>query len=172
MIGPGIVPVWVCMPVQGMSYRVIPVLFNSNLVFLVIAVVIETGAIATNDSLLFKLIGVPWVLAGLLLVIGRFCFDTYRRAHTIYALTKDYAYIVRDGRFPFVVSLNLATTHPISFRRRGDGSGTVTFGPRFLSFSSEMFYSYSRRTFSDVPNVDEVFRFVTDAVVRAHAPKT
>jgi len=51
MIGPGIVPVWVCMPVQGMSYRVIPVLFNSNLVFLVIAVVIETGAIATNDSL-------------------------------------------------------------------------------------------------------------------------
>jgi hypothetical protein len=89
----------------------------------------ERSVIHTDAPPFFMLWGIPFVLAGLYITVGRFFVDARRRANTTYAVTSDRVIISSGIVTPSIKSLNLATLSDITLDERRDGTGTITFGP-------------------------------------------
>ncbi|HKR01312.1 MAG TPA: PH domain-containing protein [Pyrinomonadaceae bacterium] len=89
----------------------------------------ETSVIKSGAPFFFMLWGIPFVLAGLYFIFGRFVVDMKQRRRTLYGVT-DRRVVIVSGLFnQSVKSLNLRTLADVSLDLRGDGSGTITFGP-------------------------------------------
>jgi len=88
----------------------------------------ETGAVLGGAPLSMKLWGVPFVIVGLYVIVGRFFVDAYQRARTFYAVTSERAIIVSTYFGQRVTSLNLNLLPDVSLTERRDGAGTITFG--------------------------------------------
>ncbi|HXI21259.1 MAG TPA: PH domain-containing protein [Gemmatimonadales bacterium] len=93
------------------------------------AVFWEYSVIQARAPLVFRLFGVPFVLLGLYLVVGRFFTDARRRARTFYALTDRRVIIRRDGLGAELRSLPLRGMTEVTVRDGPDGSGTILLGP-------------------------------------------
>lgn len=76
----------------------------------------------------FPLFGVPFVIIGLYLIVGRFFYDAVSREHRDYAITNQRAIIKSGIVYKRVTTINLAALSEISFIEKSDGSGTITFG--------------------------------------------
>ena len=88
----------------------------------------ELSAIRSGGSAFFVLWGVPFVLMGVYVTVGRFFADARQRARTYYGLT-DQRVVIITGLFSRrVKSLPLRTLHDITLEERGDRSGTISFG--------------------------------------------
>lgn len=87
-----------------------------------------TSAIHTGAPLEFMLFGIPFVMVGLYIVVGRFFVEARRRANMSYAVTSQRVLIVSGLLGKKVKSLNLKTIPELSLSLRPDGSGTITFG--------------------------------------------
>ncbi|MBB6485040.1 PH domain-containing protein [Rhizobium lusitanum] len=81
-----------------------------------------------NASFFFKLWGVPFVLIGLYLIIGRFVIDAFVRARTQYAVTNRRIIILREGWFSKLLTLSLERLPSMDLDQKGDGTGTINFG--------------------------------------------
>jgi hypothetical protein len=77
---------------------------------------------------LSPLFGIPFVLAGLYIVFGRFLVDAKIRQSTEYAVTNRRAIIVSTLFGRKTRSINLQATPDISLSERADRSGTISFG--------------------------------------------
>lgn len=88
----------------------------------------EYSALTSPASLFFRLWGIPFVLMGVYMIIGRFFWDSWLRAHTSYGVTDRRILIVTASLRRQVKSLTLRTLPDISLSVRGE-SGTITFGP-------------------------------------------
>jgi hypothetical protein len=122
---------WSGVPVQGMALRASDIFFVP---FSLVAGGIPLfGAyrIATSINAPFPVIvfwGVPLVLLGLYLIVGRFFIDSRLRASTCYGVT-DRRVIILGGLLSHQVkNLTLKSLYNISLNERPDGSGTITFG--------------------------------------------
>lgn len=94
----------------------------------------ETSVFATDAPFLFKLWGIPFILLGLYITVGRFFFDAKKRSNTIYGITPD-RIIVKTGIFSREVkSLNIRTLSNITINQKADNSGTITLGPTDFRF--------------------------------------
>lgn len=121
---------WAGIPRQGIAFRgadafMIPfsILWGGFAVFW------ELSVIREGAGALFMLWGIPFVLVGLYVTIGRFFVDARRRARTTYAVTSDRV-IINSGIFSRTTkSLNLRTLTDITLQERPNGTGTITFGP-------------------------------------------
>lgn len=109
------------------------------------AITIPFGAVATAFSVFwevsvlrtpapgfFAIFGLPFILAGLYLMVGRPIADALRRRRTTYVLTTDRV-IIRTGSN--TKSLPLATIGDASLTERSDGSGTIRFSPTGFSIA-------------------------------------
>lgn len=95
----------------------------------------ETSVFSSGAPLLFKLWGIPFVLVGLYMVVGRFFVDAQKRANTIYGITSD-RIIIKSGIFNRdIKSLNIRTLSDITLIQKADSSGTITLGPTDLRYS-------------------------------------
>ena len=74
----------------------------------------------------FRLWGVPFLLAGFHVVIGRFFTDAWSRSRTTYAVTNRSVIIARGRK---VTSLDIAHLPGLSLDEDGDGRGTISFRP-------------------------------------------
>jgi hypothetical protein len=92
------------------------------------AVFWEASVIRSGGPVFFVLWGIPFVLVGLHITIGRFFVDARRRARTIYAVTGDRILIASGFLSTTTKTLDLRTLSDITLQERGDGSGTITFG--------------------------------------------
>jgi Bacterial PH domain len=92
------------------------------------AVFWELSVLHTRAAGFFALWGVPFVLVGLYITIGRFFVDAWRRARTAYAVTSERIIIMSGGFSPTTKSLAMATLTDVTLSERPDGSGTITFG--------------------------------------------
>ena len=89
----------------------------------------EVSAVSGGAPFFFALFGVPFVLIGLHMIVGRFFVDMRQRARTYYALTNSRVIIIGGLFSRTVKSLALRTLSDVSVSEIGDRSGTITFGP-------------------------------------------
>ena len=81
-----------------------------------------------NAPIFFKLWGVPFVLIGLYLIVGRFVVDAFVRARTQYAVTDQRIIILREGWFAKVLTVSLDRLPALDLDQNGNGTGTINFG--------------------------------------------
>ena len=77
---------------------------------------------------LFPLFGLPFVMIGLYMIVGRFFFEARARARTIYGVTNQRILIVGGARGAQTRSLELSAIPELSLVQHKDGTGTITFG--------------------------------------------
>lgn len=128
--------IWVGKPKTGIVFRSSDVfLIPFSLLWGGFAVFWETSVIANGAPFLFKIWGIPFVLAGLYITIGRFFIDAKKRANTVYGITSD-RIIIKSGIFnQSIKSLNIRTLSDVTIDQKSDNSGTVTLGPTDFGYS-------------------------------------
>jgi len=88
----------------------------------------EVMVIRSSAPLFMQLWGIPFVLVGLYMIVGRFFVDAWQRERTVYGVTNERIIIISSFFNRKVKSLNLQTLPEITFDDKSDGSGTITFG--------------------------------------------
>jgi len=78
--------------------------------------------------LFFMLWGIPFVLIGVYITVGRFFVDSYQRSRTCYALTDQRILILSGLTARNTKTLSLQNLNELSLSERSDGSGTILFG--------------------------------------------
>jgi hypothetical protein len=116
---------WAGRPAQGLRFRIADaVLVPFSLLWAGFAVYWE-ASVLRSAPLFFALWGIPFVLIGAYMVVGRFFADSWQRSRTWYGLT-DQRVVILNSRG--VRSLPLASLGGVALRERPDRSGTITFG--------------------------------------------
>ncbi|HKF43220.1 MAG TPA: PH domain-containing protein [Thermoanaerobaculia bacterium] len=85
--------------------------------------------LAGKSSNVLWIVGVPLLLIGVYMMVGRFFLDAWQRARTWYGLTNQRVLIVSLFARRNVKSLNLRALSAVTLSERGDGVGSITFGP-------------------------------------------
>src|SRR5687768_7122198 len=128
-LDPGERVLWTGQPKQGVLLRgsdafVIPFsLFWAGFAFFWEWSVIQSGA-----PLFFFVWGIPFVVMGIYIVIGRFFVDSWQRSKTHYAVTNERVLIVDGIRKTTVRNAQLNGLADISLSEHANGAGTITFG--------------------------------------------
>ncbi|MCC6461107.1 MAG: PH domain-containing protein [Saprospiraceae bacterium] len=90
----------------------------------------ESTVLSGGAPFFFALWGIPFVLIGLYMIIGRFFVDAYQRSKTVYGITDD-RIIIQSGIFSSEIkSLNIQTLSDLTIKEKSDGSGTISLGPQ------------------------------------------
>ena len=92
------------------------------------AVFWEASVISTHAPFFFALWGIPFVLAGFFIAVGRFFADGWLRRRTMYALTNRRVLIVRSAPFARFIALDLEQLPAVSLLDSHNGRGTIRFG--------------------------------------------
>ena len=129
-LGAGERILWCSQPKQGLTLRPSDTfLIPFSLLWGGFAIFWESSVIVGGAPFFFMLWGIPFVLIGLYIIVGRFFVDAKQREKTYYALTNERA-IILSGLFGRNIrALSLKTLSDININVKGDGSGTITFGP-------------------------------------------
>jgi hypothetical protein len=126
--------IWSGQPLMGMRFRKQDTfLIPFSLLWGGFAIFWEWGVINSKAPFFFRLWGIPFVLVGLYLIFGRFFVDAKQREKTFYGLTSERIIIISGFFSRNVRSLNLKTLSEINLDEKPDGSGTIAFGPVYLS---------------------------------------
>lgn len=88
----------------------------------------ESTAISTEAPIFIKLWGIPFVLAGLYIMAGRFFVDAAARARTEYTVTDRRLIIRRSGLFRHFSTSQLELLPSLSLEEGSRGTGTIKFG--------------------------------------------
>jgi hypothetical protein len=118
--------------------------------------------------LFFVLWGIPFLLIGAYVTVGRFVHDALKRRRTAYGLTDRRVIIVTDLFGRRATSLNLATLSEVSLSEQADRSGTITFGPTSWFGGQGIGWPASRRasaapSFEMIEEVRQVFDRIQEA---------
>ena len=126
-LAPGEQLLWSGRPNRLVSWTDLPlVLFGA--MFFGFSVFWETMVVTTGAPLMMRVWGIPFILVGLYLMLGRVVQSAWSRRHTWYALTDQRAMIV-TGSGRNVRSLALSQVADFSVLARSDGSGSLVFSP-------------------------------------------
>jgi hypothetical protein len=129
----------------------------------------EATVLSSGAPIFFALWGVPFVMAGLYMIVGRFLVDAKSRAMTRYAVTDRRVLILSGILSRSVKSLPLKTLSELTLDEKSDGSGTITFGPAnpFMMFGGGASWPGARRyqtpAFECIVGANEVHRRIREA---------
>jgi hypothetical protein len=161
---------WAGVPRQGLVLRggdalMIPF----SLLWGGFAIFWEIGVTASGAGPLFEIWGIPFVLMGLYITVGRFFVDARRRARTTYAVTSDRV-IINSGIFSSTTkSLMLRTLSDVTLQERSNGVGTITFGASnpFATFYGNISWPGATQTpaFEMIPDARSVYNIIREAQV-------
>ena len=120
---------------------------------------------ATNAPWFFRLWGLPFLLAGLYITVGRFVHDSWIRSRLRYAVTDRRVVIARPGR---VRSLAVGRLPLFDVTDRANGSGDIRFGEGPSLFGGNGFQLWVPSTssvpqFLAIPDVAHVRAVILDA---------
>lgn len=170
---------WNGVPKQGLLLRGTDFLaIPFSLMWGGFAIFWEHSVSSVKDAPIFmELWGIPFVLVGLYMIVGRFFADAYLRKRTCYGVT-DQRVIIMGGLFNREVkSLALNTLSDITFSDRSDQRGTITFAPSVFGFSmlgSAPWPGASKRmppTFDLIDNARHVYALIREAQQAARVSK-
>jgi hypothetical protein len=129
-LGPDEQLLWAGRPRQGLVLRGADTfLIPFSLMWGGFAIFWETMVVLGGAPWFFALWGVPFVLVGLHLMIGRFFVDAWQRDKTFYGVTSERVIIISGVFSRQVKSLNVDTLTDVSLSERANGKGTIIFGP-------------------------------------------
>ena len=151
---------WAGQPRQGLYLRRSDIfLIPFSLLWGGFAIFWEASVLATGAPFFFKLWGIPFVLVGLYITIGRFFLDAWHRTETHYGVTSERVFIVAARPSLSVKSLPLRTLSQISMNQETQGFGTIIFGPSsgFSNWTGAS--SWPGRTSQSAPS----FEMIADA---------
>lgn len=137
----------------------------------------EWSVLSFGGSTFFALWGIPFVLAGIYFIAGRFFVDASVRARTYYGVTPERVIIVTGAGGKKVKSLNLRTLTDLSLDERGDGSGTITFGATLPMawWTTGLAWPGADRylppSFAMIASARSVYDTIQDAQARALMPR-
>jgi hypothetical protein len=142
---PGEKLLWSGIPKQGLLLRTSDcLLIPFSLMWGGFAFFWEAAVIASGAQLLFALWGIPFVLIGCYITVGRFVVDAQVRSRTAYAVTSRRVLFVREGVGATMCSRPLETLSEISLRCRPDGVGSVTLDGAATGWGASGTRRYSR----------------------------
>jgi hypothetical protein len=119
---------WYGQPRQGMRLQAADaVLIPFSIMWGGFAIFWEWSVLHTEAPFFFRLWGIPFVLVGLYVMVGRFFVDARQRATTHYGLTDQRAIIISGVTSRQVKSLPIRSLSDVSITERSTG-GTITFG--------------------------------------------
>jgi len=104
-----------------------------------------------SGPVLFRLWGIPFVLAGLYVMVGRFFVDSEQRSKTAYGLSDRRIVIVSGILARNVTSLALDQLPEIHVSEKPDRSGTINFGPVVQDITVRQGYLGARMAYRRVP---------------------
>ena len=113
---------WFLAPSDGL-------LIPFNLLWGGFAIYWESSVLRSDAPLMFRLWGVPFVLVGLYLIVGRFAVDAWFGGKARYALTNRRILIGRSGPWGNFTALSLDRPPAVQLRQQANGRGTLRFGP-------------------------------------------
>jgi hypothetical protein len=94
----------------------------------------EWGVIHTNAPVFMSLWGIPFILMGIYLLIGRFFVDAMLRRSTLYAVTNDRILIISGLWSREIKSLKLKTLDEVAVSAGASGAGTISFGRSVMPY--------------------------------------
>jgi hypothetical protein len=129
-LSPGESLLWSGRPRQGLMLRASDaLLIPFSCLWAGFAVFWETGVVTSGAPFFFMLWGIPFLLVGAYITVGRFFVDAYIRSRTSYAVTNERALIVAGLFSRTVKSLPLQSMGEVTLQRHANDRGTITFGP-------------------------------------------
>jgi hypothetical protein len=129
----------------------------------------EYSVLQKGAPFIFGLWGIPFVLIGLYMIVGRFFGDAYLRSRTQYGVTDQRVIIVSGWINREVKNLPLASLSDITLSERPGGAGSIQFGPNPfgvpMMFGSAMPGSGKRMPpmFDLLPRVRDVYNVIMKA---------
>jgi len=160
---------WAGRPRQGIFFRPSDAMMVPfSLLWCGFAIFWESSVVTTGAPWFFKLWGVPFVVAGLYFVAGRFYTDARMRERTVYGVTSDRVVIISGLFRESVQSLPLRGISDLTLSERRDGSGTITLGPGSpMSAFAVPTWPASRQetspTFDGIPHARVVYDLIRGA---------
>ena len=148
MLHPGENLLWTGRPQKGRLFRredryMIPF----SLLWCGFAIFWEISVIKSRAPLLFRLWGIPFVLVGLYITVGRFFVRSFQEKNSRYALTSQ-RIIAQNGKTRKV--LDLLNLPGMTVNLNNDGSGDILFGENAVAQQTAMFPA-ARRTATVYP---------------------
>lgn len=159
---------WADKPLSGIKFRASDVfVIPFSIVWCGFAIFWTLMAMSSNFY--FGLFGIPFVIIGIMLLIGRFFLDAAMRKNTVYGLT-NMRLIQKSG----IITKNYKTLYlskipSVSYTEKSDGSGNVNFGFSLGNFKSqgiENKQDFPINRIEFIPNVRVVHNKINDAKER------
>ncbi|MBE6948477.1 MAG: PH domain-containing protein [Ruminococcaceae bacterium] len=156
---------WKGKPQKGM-------VFTSQDVFMIpfsimwcgFAIFWETSVLSSGAPFFFALWGIPFILVGLYITIGRFFHASYLRKRTYYVITNKKIIRLRRRRIDMIDGRNMP---PMHLKINKDGSGTIRFGEAVYYRHGRGYRSYNYDSsyggllsLENVPNVAQVQQII------------
>jgi hypothetical protein len=137
--------IWWGQPAQGLLFTSRDwFLVPFSLLFAGFAIFWELSVLnATNSPTFMKLWGLPFLLAGLYLVVGRFLVDAWARRGITYAVTDKRILIHRSAPFAKFTALTFDQLPSLNLIEGSKGRGTIRFGPDQPAWSNRGYSSWS-----------------------------
>jgi hypothetical protein len=121
--------IWQGQPAQGLLFTSRDwLLIPFSLLWAGFSIFWEKMVLEINAPIFMKLWGVPFVLIGLYLVVGRFLLDAWIRRGMSYAVTDKRVLILRSGPFGKFSAIRLDQLQDANLSERPDGRGAIRFG--------------------------------------------
>lgn len=128
---------WAGRPRRGLMLRSADgFLIPFSLLWCGFAIFWEWQVVSRGAPFFFRLWGVPFVLVGLYLVVGRFIVDAMQRARTLYGVTDSRILILSGLTSRTTKSFNLETLPELSLSQGRGDEGTISFGLGSLATGS------------------------------------
>jgi hypothetical protein len=161
---------WSGQPRQGIFFRKADIfLVPFSLVWGGFAIFWEYMTIHMGTPLPFGLFGIPFVLMGLYLIVGRFFVDAMIRKKTFYGVTSERVIILSGLLARNLESLNIRSMNDLSLSFNRRDSGTIGFGPgsQAAAFFSGLPMPGRGKAlgarFEQIPHVQQVYNLIRDA---------
>lgn len=168
-LSPGETLLWSGPPRRGLLLRSADLyIIPFSLLWCGFAIFWNAGVWSSNAPVFFRLWGLPFLIVGIYVVIGRFFVDAWQRAKTYYGVTNERV-IITSGLFSSnIKSLNLATLSDVSLSEKSDRSGTITFGPIGSGWTANFPFAVNKDApvypiLDSIPEAKSVYEIIRNA---------
>ncbi len=157
---------WRGVPTTGFIFRPIELLLIPfSFCWAGFAIFWNTGVWQTDAPLLFKLFGLPFLIAGIHITIGRFLIDILARKWMSYVVTDRRILIFKNKQLSSCKSLDIKRLPILEINQNKQGRGTIKFSPssNFLNSRNFGIWSPSFDTtpqFLEIENVQSVYELI------------